>query len=1634
MSSKTRKCIVTGIFAIILIGMGSLLWWNHVRWPVGEFLAEVREPDSWKLGETVELLIHTNQEYERTQRLEINLSVEEQGLDVVSSTLFRNGENASFRIELIARRPMLERTLAWQLQRGRRVMRTGQLTATVEPPVLGSDQPATFAEMIQAPDHSIHGSHITVWNAPGAGELLTVTGHAASSVCRTASSAMFGLARHGNIESPAFFLGAGMGVIDTSGLEKGIAEDIKAFEIKYPALTKGIESAVATILHEQSELLALGEMLARLSGDADSLLELEKLKAMAAEKARHDVLSTLSSAISGNWTVGIQASDAEIVQRQQALSRLAQKKASELTEDDGRALRLLLTGPEKTVAAFWQNENESINACMSVYRNLSEQEQSDAGRLLENLVVRIRALETVVGDFNDLAKATGLLKIKDDSTTLRHPENIETVRDAVAAWSAYATGKDALDLNALAGGHRGTLLLPYYDFQGKAVSFLLPAELLQHGDGESLRDLMRSMTAIEMEEIARAAAQRLESTYVETMERLTQYNSLAMAMRMPGSRTAETSPAWSAWLSESRSVMVSEIDERGRQRGTREVKKTNLELIRDAWHTAAAARRLQMFYLRLAEDARNAFNDKVFQAINDRVLIDSLLRGWSLAFTDEEMEKRFEDWSARYRISAWESIWRQAMEFGIDPLVFFNEGTVFQVRENNGGFVIQPVFVANILETRCVRDPAMGVVRYDTPWLHRNHRTFRAEAAASEIKSPAQLAETTMDSVLADLYEKADEMDGQNAFKVMDDLKAHLPFDAWGTDIQLAFYAAPEHAAARLTEAFLDFWAPTSPHRLDSVDIERGRKIDEYEAMEDDLNSLWNSIKEQLQNGTWPFADQYALFTLVFQEMAKSGKTEQEQQFMGNLAESLEKHGRRIDNAFMSEMLERGRISRRSEGYTKAQARFDAWRSERSVLRVFQTVVLLGEAGRILEGYRSPDGILHRMILLERDIAAYENRDPRDFNAKIGDDLGDEEAITGLIKNLAEDFARAEKRLAALPGGEHDNGVWHLKARCRLLAQQARRMSVETGTEQNRNSLLDVLSDTMEILSHQSWEHAQWFSDPSENALGELQKIVEKIRTGDFDALARRLLRVQLSDVSGLLAQSAVAEIQNDHREAPNRRTLEMLVQLHWGMGRYKHAIELLAKETMQHIVRSANEETHTGAQKLWRGLILVQLFSELQDNLLKACVYSGDDFFGTSIFGKRQSDWVARPRTLDEVVVSIVAELDGFMDSETAAGFSSVLERAAAGEILDVSAESPLTVGPYRVTGLHVRPQGEYEFQVQGPSGHGLLRLFPNDPTGRNHARAIAGTELAAALARTDTTGPKHLLLTAGKTPLVYADERVVMTLEAGNEVAHQNLVVTAHKHPEFPNQLYLSNGRWVDTSDLNGIVRELPEGAMIALPGESVDLCAGLRQNLQARSKNLRFYVSEKANRGEVNLAQLSASTFSMHDTEIINESELQDLVIEKDDSIVLFVRAGRNPDRAREEFDQKLQQALDADRFDNKRIALVALDDGEVSERTRIQQLTWLESVRERILQAGASMFCTPSRFIGNAAGMALIDAARSILQSGETLKDLKDLSEVMDEAVRRVREGQSDETLPDTLPEDFRMVPFTHRHTGTSGGLA
>jgi len=236
-----------------------------------------------------------------------------------------------------------------------------------------------------------------------------------------------------------------------------------------------------------------------------------------------------------------------------------------------------------------------------------------------------------------------------------------------------------------------------------------------------------------------------------------------------------------------------------------------------------------------------------------------------------------------------------------------------------------------------------------------------------------------------------------------------------------------------------------------------------------------------------------------------------------------------------------------------------------------------------------------------------------------------------------------------------------------------------------------------------------------------------------------------------------------------------------------------------------------------------------------------------------------------------------------------------------------------------------------------------------------------------------------------------------------------------EHAGRIYAPGFGWADSNQLKSLIDKLPAGAKIAIPSGAQRQWNALRDDPEIQMKDLKVSYFTNAKRAHNNMKALETATFARKNIDTLNESELPELVLDSDDAIILNLRVGRNQETARADFTRKLQQALK--RFPGKRIAVV------VCEEDGADAKVWLGTVREQMLQNGATLVCLPSEVLSEKAGRKLIKQCEELKL--ELDGEAKNIGEFMDEALQQLRfKEKCKEELP-SLPENFlfeRWVEF------------
>lgn len=1348
--------------AAAILALGAVFVWQRDRWPLFSLTAEVRVDDVLTLDQPARVVVQTNQDYERTRRLGVSAALGGFALQGEPGELFEEGGKASFRFTFVPRAVVHQEPLTAAFTRQNAVAARAGAPVTVAMPIFYRVNGDSFLEMVSAPGSSVYGSHITLWNDLGSdSELFVVTGHAASSVCRVASAALFGLGFEGDVDSPHRMLGAGVACLDLAGFQQQVMAARDRLLEDYPEmaaeLTKGNAVEAATLVMPGDDLKEVGDMLlmgrikgfaAAINTDFNSTFEVD--------------LAALKPAAEHVETVWLRVQNGEVGVSPEELATIAG----------------LMTNPRWGVAAFAQAGASEFEVAMAVRQGWPMEKREAFDRALGQLVEKASAFDTARENLSDLAQRTGLVR-RNESTLVRRSDR-ESVTEGVAQWARDPAGSKRIELAALASGQEGCVLLPFFDARGQAVEFTVDANILSSSGGTDWRQVLQGTTAAEFSAVSREIHRRFRENVEEVQEQIVETTAEAAGLQGAALR---------AWLEKEETVRITEFDGKGRPAGTKTERQSHLKTVLSSWRTGYSFHVSEQLFGRLAKSSERMLVSPQFRALSDACLIDSLLRGWNLAFSDEETEKKFEAWSRDARDRVWAQIWRQAAEQNLDPRNLRTEGTVFQIHAVEGKYRIRPVFVGEVAQTDCIRHEKGGLVGYTTPWFERRTVHHAIAGGSNPARSPEDVALETLAEVRASLESTVSVVSAAPADRQFLALRVEGKrfIDEAGPRFQVALCASPEAAVSMLVGQMLNFW-PQPPNRvLSRQDREYCKQFLAWHAFTGDEGARWERFGEQLVSGTWPFADDYVRFAVVLKENA-SEQAESDRKDMLELAALLTAHGTAIDARFMADAAKdpAAALEGGSARYRLTRDAMQLWQKE-IVTEALRIVLEFGEADRAFENW-DEDELDRRQI---EAVLADLRRAPAALRDSLRSEVAALEAITAKEdfdpRDAKEILSAIARRAAASESDLRQSGsalIARLTSLQRRLGRPAGLSAAADGTDSPKRRVLALLGE----IERQMRNVPDFGSGEAiRTQLKPLGSLIAAIQNdADFDPIDRQRHRYELKEITEVVAAEAISQIHAQHRAEPSRRNLETLVQLQWAMGQYSSAFDTLKLETGNRVAR-AHGDSDQVSPEIARYSLLAALFTQHEASLLKACVYSGGEFFGASIFGKRVNDWAKRPETAADVVVKIDWPEGYGVKPEGTGAFGDLYRKAIEGKGDGIPSTQ---IGDWKVvqaipasfTDLRV-------FKVVDADGNlSIMKILPNDPAGRNLREMQATVRMTDYLARNGVPVPRVLGMRPGEggkvletADAVVIRETVAPGIELGN-VARTQGGLTLHQE-----QLYV-------------------------------------------------------------------------------------------------------------------------------------------------------------------------------------------------------------------------------------------------------
>ena len=806
-----------------------------------------------------------------------------------------------------------------------------------------------------------------------------------------------------------------------------------------------------------------------------------------------------------------------------------------------------------------------------------------------------------------------------------------------------------------------------------------------------------------------------------------------------------------------------------------------------AWRYAIEVRALENFYQRLIDSSDEATSDPRFQQISESCLLDSLLRGWKLAFSDDETEKKFERWSRETRETVWADLWKQAAARNLDLRAICTEGTIFQVTRKDGRLIVRPRFVADITQTHCVRSREGGVVGYTSAWFKRKPVYYHADAGNPSAKTPEELADRELREVEASVDAAIAEIQKASPNNRVEALRGALKQLAAGPTeaLRTALCTAPERAVARLVRQLLDLWPEPAVVTLSKTDREICQKLDEFLNLEDDPDAQWKYLAVALDNDDWPFADEYLAIATHLHDKAAKEKDPSKKKATFDLADQMIETGRKIDPEFITtgEKDPAKALKQRSAKRRDAEEKLALLDADR-VVAGLRIVTLFDEAESAFDSWDDTD---HNRFLLDELLSEIQ-RAPSDIRTPLS---GSIQAIETVLER-DQDPRDARSALADMQSyiaghtDEVDRTAEMLRWRIDYLAGRLERSpgpaKPDTPVASSRPRVLAALQECVRLIEQVPKNN--WLRAAVEANVKPLKELMQRIESDpDYDAIDRQKYREEVTEIASNVAEIAVAHARQMHERAPSRRTLEVRMQLEWGMGLYSAALQTLLKETLSYAVPASgsggNDSTDdfdellqgdsSAAQaKALRALFWGRLVQVNEDYLLKACVYSGGEFFGTSVFGRRMNDWVRKPKTVEQVVVRL-EEPKSFGLNEAGGEEFGKLYRDVVANPPKGPFATPRKIGDYKI--VEAIPASFTDvrvFRVIDEWGNeSIVKVIPKD--GDNLLQMEATVRMTDYLARQGVNVPSMLPIREGGGKVLETADAIIIreTRATGTELA---------------------------------------------------------------------------------------------------------------------------------------------------------------------------------------------------------------------------------------------------------------------------
>ncbi|MBN1226797.1 MAG: hypothetical protein JXA79_07380, partial [Deltaproteobacteria bacterium] len=851
--------------------------------------------DSFDCRSTNESTIKAPLVYGKTAALEVILDDKEEGpsqlgaflesdnglIKVVSSQSFIRDNNTIINLKFIPNKLGKDLKITLHYSDGFHFP-TYPLHINVEMPAFFNEEGFNYLEMIKAPDESIYGSHITIWQRP---DRWLVSGHAASNVCRVASSALFTFALYEGDFSADFFLGAGLGSISMKKSQQDIISYLEALSpcpktqdllkrvvIRYYLGEKGVA------LHQLCELLSA-----------------LKTKIKPTEK------------------------DVEINNFLQEI-----ENADSLSVPELNFLFSIMENPNQTLDSIVQAKLAEFTPYLDEIKLLDSSAYGKVIEAVEKIALHIKNCNLIDGNLSEVATQSGLLDFQLNHLDTNSEKNI---RERVKEWLGTDPTVPAVRLSALAE-KSGLLLLPYYLKSGEELSFTIPRQSFAGAKGDDIEKLLSQLITTEMLNNVLLTAANWRKHYEKTFEYLKVLH-----------REARLFSDFRTWLKVIRKIPTSLVDERGEQTGVTDSEElTNLQLFQDRINWALKCLNYANMYNELAVNLKKRRDDPNLKNIIHWCLIDSFLRKWRLAFVDESMSAPYQNWIDECRDKIWTQIFDQAGKRRISPLPLISENTVFMVKDEDNAYRITPLFVAHTERTTVIRDPGSHWLYYDSDWNKRRISHLSGRQVGEKSWNEA-IEKRGMDNSLRFLSQSFLDLSLSNLKGSSERIISDERLSQSGNLITDALLVAPNYAASKLMEELWNRWEGAE---INEAQIREAEEIDNIIVNWISRNLLEgqshinfsmtiSGINEMINKGSWPFADDYLLYVLNYKEWIESPNPDIPITRHKEYRKNLIANGSNIDKDYMEEGLRQKEVF----GASPKFIRYKIWKS----LGVFKDVM-----------------------------------------------------------------------------------------------------------------------------------------------------------------------------------------------------------------------------------------------------------------------------------------------------------------------------------------------------------------------------------------------------------------------------------------------------------------------------------------------------------------------------------------------------------------------------------------------------------------------------------------------------------------------------------------------------------------------